>query len=422
MTVCAPPHPVRASAIAAAILAGGWVCAAVADPPLRRVLLDRRLSGRVVEMVALDGRTITYVDAGGLVRTEPLAEFVALLPARTDGAEPPSPPRPAPALWLTDGQRFAGALRRGEAAGETVRWEHPVFGPIDVPLEIVSRVRLLPPGELAAEPRGPVPVGQDVVTLRNGDRLAGFLESLGDLARIDVDGTRREAPADLITEITLANPPAAAAGMTAWLSDGSIVSVASVRTSRTGELRLRPRVTAAEAPPSEAEPAPSGSSGLTGDDLVAVAFEAADFVALAAIPLRAQRPVGDRPWSEPITPSDRDGSLLWAPDLTIPGPMSAEWTLPQGAAHLGAEAHLPASMWAWGDCELVISLVAEGSGAVELARHRLNAEHPVATISVPLEGPRDRVLRVTLEPGLYGPIQDRVILRRPIVLLSRSPG
>lgn len=404
------------------MIAGAMACAALADPPLRRVLVDRRLSGRLVEVVALDGRTITYVDAGGLVRTEPNTEFVALLPGRSEGVEPPAPARPAPALWLTDGQRFAGALRRGEAAGETVRWEHPVFGPIDVPLEIVSRVRLLPPGDLAAEPQGPAPEGRDVVTLRNGDRLAGFLESLGDLARIDVDGTRHEASADLISEVTLANPPVAPSGMTAWLRDGSIVAVTSVRTSRTGELRLRPRISATDAAPSEAEPAPSGSSGLTGHDLVAVAFDAADLVALAAIPVRSQRPVGDRPWSEPITPSDRDDSLLWAPDLTIPGPMTAEWSLPQWAAFLGAEAHLPASMWAWGDCELVVSLVAEGSPPAELARYRLNAEHPVATISVPLAGSRQRLLRITLEPGLYGPIQDRVILRRPIVLLSRGPG
>ena len=46
-----------------------------------RLLLDRQLQERSVMLVGLDGRTIMYTDAAGLVRNESVGEYLAIIPA-----------------------------------------------------------------------------------------------------------------------------------------------------------------------------------------------------------------------------------------------------------------------------------------------------------------------------------------------------
>jgi hypothetical protein len=383
-------------------------------PPAVRVLLDRQFKERTVEIVGLDTRAITYVDAGGLIRTEPLTEFIALLPA--DGTPDPQPPRQG--LWLTDGQRLPGDLRPGSAEGDMVRWMHPTFGPIDVRLDAVARARLLRPGEPSANPTTPAPTDRDTVTLVNGDRLSGFVESIGDAVTVDVDGVTRQTPRDRVAEIVLATPPIRSSGFVLWLTDGSIVAVGSMRTDRTGALELRPRLVEAPGDGSEASRVmthPSASE-LTIADVTAALFQAGTIIPLAAIEPVEQRAVGGRDWTPPIEAAATDAAVLWAPNLILPGPMIVEWELPPGVTRLSCTAELPADMWAWGDCELVVSV---GAGTpAEVVRERLFADRPRVAMNVALPGSGSRRLRLTLDPGRFGPIQDRVVIHRPILMLT----
>jgi hypothetical protein len=86
-------------------------------------------------------------------------------------------------------------------------------------------------------------------------------------------------------------------------------------------------------------------------------------------------------------------------------------------------AELPREFWTWGDCELVVSISPAGQTAgAELARQHLSAAQPVATINAALgEAAGERRLRFRLEPGEFGPVQDRIILRRPLLLVD-GPG
>ncbi len=64
----------------------------------------------------------------------------------------------------------------------------------------------------------------------------------------------------------------------------------------------------------------------------------------------------------------------------------------------------------WGDCELVIR-----GGDSELWRVRRNAERPTASIGVTVRGSS---MTVELTEGANGPIQDRVVLRRAMLLVE----
>jgi hypothetical protein len=72
----------------------------------------------------------------------------------------------------------------------------------------------------------------------------------------------------------------------------------------------------------------------------------------------------------------------------------------------------------WGDCELIVESVA-GSKITPLAKARLSGSDPSFEINVPLDGAAK--LRMTIDPGPSGPIQDRVVLRRPLVLVNAKP-
>lgn len=418
-----------------------------------RILIDRALQERPIQLVGLDDRVIRYQDAGGLLRAEPISEFLALFPpvqdkprqqppgARgsadqdeqdgDDQAEPPPPPQPEPQsamLELADGQRFAGALAAGGGENETVRWLHPVLGVLEFKLDQVARIRL---GQAPPAPAAPAPPAQganDVVLLRNGDRLEGFIESLGGALRFSPggNGAATDIPLDRIHEITLANPAEAppAGAIMAWFRDGSIIACRAMKSGRMGELTLVRSLQESEAAPERrTEAAPESPMPLALDDLMAASFDASALTPLASLPPARQEPAGGRRWTRPARVVDPQLAMLGAADIEMPGPMVIEWDLPAGASRLLTTAELPREFWTWGDCELVVSISpADQTAESELARQHLSAAQPIATINAALgAAPGVRRLRFRLEPGEFGPVQDRIILRRPLLLVG-GPG
>ena len=383
-----------------------------------RRLLDRRLQERLVHLMGLEEQRLTYTDAAGLLRTESMHEHAALLPGGPAAAPIGPGVLDGPdhgVLELTDGQRLVGALRPAapDSDAEVVAWEHEVLGVVRVSLDRVRRVRLAP-APAAAEG-----AADDELVMANGDRLSGFLVRISPsdgVVGLETDGTERAVPLDRLAEIRLANPAETPAGTLVWLADGSVVAVDSFRTSRTGEITLALALQADSAgAPSESRPA-----ALALEDIRAIAFDAGILTPLARCAPSRQSPSEGRRWTEPAMTGDSGAALLYAADIVLPGPMSVEWTIPAGATRLAAEAELPPDMWVWGDCEVVVSLAGGSGRAAELFRARLSGDEPVARINVPLAGGGPaRRLEIRTEPGRFGPIQDRVILRRPLLLLDR---
>ncbi len=378
------------------------------------VLLDstgRRVHARaesVLGIIALEGP----IDAGdGVGAATPSAERRALNAtrlARRLAAEETG------VLELADGQRLPGTIAPTGATEEALVWMHPILGAVDAPLERVVRA-VFPQARRSALPLPRRAVAGDALVLVNGDRLEGFILRIGMTARIELeDGTEQEIPSERVAAALVDNPPSPLEGLVVWLDDGTILSVEDVQT--------RP---ADDGAPPLVLVAPPGSEPATYDRaaLRALAFDASRLVPLSALEPEATAAI-DLPFAEPIRrekhPDDYSlgtASLLNAMDVVLPAPMRVVYELPADSTRLATTVHLAETGGGWGACELVVS-----AGGEELDRVRLHAEAPVAALNVelaPADAAPPRRLELTLEPGRYGPIRDRVVLRRPLLRIGR---
>jgi hypothetical protein len=400
----------------AVVLAGARF--APADEGVARVLLDQSLQSQPIRLVAITTRSLTYIDARGQVRTEGLDRYIALLPAPEDprAAEAPSADGPLPpttTVDLADGQRFAGHPMGRPGDGAILEWSNPDFvdhGIMPIPLELVRRITL---GPTARAPKEMQAGARDVLVLVNGDTLDGFVESIGDPTRIGHDGAAVDIPLERIAEIRLGGPAVPPSGLMIWLASGSVARVSSLSTDGSSELKviLAPM-----------DSTGSGTESLRADlplaRLHAAAFDMARLAPLAAIAPSRQEGSPERVFSEPLRIGPALGAVLGAPDIEFPGPMTVSWTLPAGAERLGGVAELPEACRTWGDCILVMTIGTREPR--EVFRARLSAESPRAEFNIALPAPSGSgsVLTATVEAGLYGPIQDRVVLERAVLLLS----
>jgi hypothetical protein len=386
-----------------------------ADEGVPRLLLDLSLRSQPVRLLSIDMQHLTYLDSRGQMRTEGLDRYVALLPAPggPPGAGVPGAEEtrtPTTTVDLADGQRFAGHPT-GRADEEFLEWKNPDFGELGImpiPLEAVRRITLGPSARTPADDAG----ARDLLVLVNGDTLDGFVESIGDPTRIERDSAPVDVPLERIAEIRLGGPSVSPSGVMVWLASGSVARVASLSTRSPAQLTI------ILSPLGDAGGTESLSAETPPDRLLAAGFDMSRLVPLGSIPPARQSGSPDRVFTQPVRVGGAPGAVLGAPDIELPGPMSVSWTLPAGASRLGGVAELPEDSRAWGDCFLVMT-VGSGDRAHEVFRTELSGAAPRAEFNVelPAAGPAP-ALTVTVDAGPYGPIQDRVVLKRAVLLLT----
>jgi len=380
-------------------------------PFIARTLLDHSLTSHAVLVHRIDGAMITYTDSRGLLRREPTSEFLALLPG--DGPTGWQRRGSTDTLTLVDGQRFPGSILPSPDADEPpVLWDAR-FAHLAFPLERVStltRAGVTPP------PR--VTTGDDAVGLSNGDTITGFILGLGDVVVVETPGGATvEVSSERFAWARLANPPLAPEGAMLWLSDGTVACVETLPQSTPESLEAR------LLPPGQSQASLSeGDSPRISVPLASVrafAFEPARLVGLGTLPL--VETLSERPWPPAVELSDAMDEPLGAPDITLPAPMSAAWSIPPGATRLAFDATLPERSRLWGDAELVITLQQDGTRRA-LARARLHAGEPTASFNVQLASPadprRERRLIIELVAGPTGPAHDTAVLHRPLLRID----
>lgn len=338
-----------------------------------------------------------------------------------------------------------------------------------------------PPAKV--EKPDPLPAAKaDRVMLINGDHLSGFIEQIGPTVTIDAEGRKVDTPIAQVSEIRLLNEARLPKGTRLWLSGGTVIDAArltaegpksavaradtvrvelssdtwrSVRAAKPDGARTKtteadggqpvPRGVTVSAPPAEAPAAILGVARF-----LAIVPHVESLVSLASRPVTRQEATEGRSWFEPVRHSwfgspltEAEGATaqgvrsegssptavrppMGAADIELPGPMLVEWSIPPAATRIAGWAELPRDCWTWGHCTVVLSLE-PGAGAsaarVELLRETLSSEHPTAEFSVAIEpaaATAVRTIRVEVLSGERGPIQDRVLLRR--VLLMCKPG
>jgi len=408
-------------------------------PTTRAVLIDRALKTIPGSIVSLNARAggageVDFIDDAGKRSTISLATLLAIAPPSfIPGPEslPDEPGDPdAGVLELADGQRFVGTLMDppGPAGAGTTKerpalLRHNRLGVISTPLDAVARY--LAPG---VTPPASLSTSSDTVIISTGDRLEGLVDVLGPTVTIS-PSPQRSGPAGGQAEprpepvsapglvfAKLSNPPVAPEGLRVWLADGTVVASSA--------LSLQSSAVSITTGPADA---PSTTQLLAGE-FRGLVPDAARLLPLAALAPASVRVDPSRPFGDPPRIDDEHSRVapLSAPDVLLPGPMSVEWALPAGVSGVLGTARLDTGCSVWGDCRVVVELVSESGGlaapnarVAQLAAGRLAGTEPSLSIRATFDpvaaGAR---LRVTVSPGNRGPIQDRVLLSRMLLVTS----
>ena len=357
------------------------------------LLIRRDMRVQTVEVAQIGQRLVFREDGGGWASVA-IDRCVALL--RTDTL---ITPRHQGWLTLTDGQSFPGqALSGARVAEDAFVWNQSSWlGRMEVPLDHVASV-VFDPGTTV-----PTAGEQDVLLLVNGDRVEGFITALGDPVSLELrdDGngsTSIELPLDRVRAVRMVSPPRKPSGQRLWLVDGTIVDVERVVLGDDGYYRFE-GISFTEQ--DSVRVAPAGVAAVLFDPSALVPFASLQPRRVEGPPMRYVVP----------RPEVRDGrAALGLFEVEFRGPLAAHYVLPSGATYFGAEARLPEPARPWGDC--VLSIRDNGQ---EIFTARLNAETPTAVIGVRLTG---SMLTVEVAEGSGGPIQDRVVLVRAMILVE----
>ena len=439
-----------AAAIAnnAAALAQNETQPSAHDAPLALVI-DDQLNTHLARWLGIDERGLVITPAFPDQTHDdlPQSPLVAIMLPTNETTDAPDPklgvgahtPNPTPAgeratryeslirnpptglATLTDGQQIAGAPDTVPSADAqptgALPWSLAAAG--DAPLAI--QLERLRSAAFHATPHtlgrlDAAPDDRDLLILANNDQATGFIASLAGPAVIETDAGELSLPLDLIAGVSLANPHNDRTGTTIYLDDRSILTVENAEIDNANKSL---RLTAPDINASATRTAEPQDLAIPSAAVLAAAQPG--IVPLASLtpqrqqtPQSAVVPLSIQTSRHPDDLAPTGATPLGLADLTLPGPMSVTYNLPQNTTRFATTAHLDPAAARWAHCTLTISLDRQPHSTITFS-----SEHPPTTpINIPTNNASS--LTITLDEGQRGPIGDRVTLRRPILRVNRN--
>jgi hypothetical protein len=350
---------------------------------------------KALQLLSINDTNVDVVDPDKGHQALPIGDCLALV-----RPEPLTNVLSNPHIQLKDGQVFVGRPTP-TTTPDVVLIQHPWLGALRIPLTHIESIQLNPPtNETPTRP-----VGFDQITLANGDALAGFISSISDPISIEVEQNGAtellQIPWGRISTIHLFGDPEPNVFPRVWLQDGTIVSLDGIVVDDDWLLGSNnhqfyiPDIPVST--PNQIAPSIS--------DIHSIVFEDQSIHPLSM----ATNPTVTTPGVR-ITdpgPSRLDASaILGLSPLSVSGPTSITWAIPEGVNTFRTTVRLPISMWAWGNLD--IQLFVNGK---ELRNVHIDKDSPDAYFFTPVE-PGE--LTIKLHEGLNGPIQDTVVLEYPM--------
>lgn len=369
------------------------VSASSAAAQQRFLLIDRDLRADTVDLVAIDNGNVESLRSG-LIDRRPMGDLLVIMRLE-DGDASSRFDAGDRLVELADGQRWVGAPAQSPRP-DHLAWKIDRLGVLAVPLDEVLRVRL--------EAGAPLPAfnekaAADRLALANGDALSGLLVSIGDDIEFEATGSSAamRLPLTQVASMALANWPRRPSGMMLWLADGSVLRVDECRWS------------------------PGALSFTTTEGSIKCRVESAmlrgiSFAAERVMPLANLRPQvrQQSKWLSVVdTPTVVDAPrAIGLSDVQMRGPIEARYALPQGATRFAATAIVPRFVADWADFNLTVLVddqVVLEAGMDGTGRSRREIDVPLHDAST---------LTIRLEEGARGPIQDVILLQRPMLLFD----
>ena len=362
-------------------------------------LIGPDLKAHPIEITTLDNHTLNYFDEERTLRSADIDRYVQL---REIGDSETMDLSGMPGVWLTNGQRFSGSWVGPTDDGAGLQWRHNRIGTISIMLEDIAHVSWVPGDatDLRAAPNS------DVITLINGDTLSGFVSALAGQG-VTLVSESGDAPVTIpygrIASMSLSNPKTQVIEPNHRLTLADGTRVQADRLEISGGL-----VSCRVFPPGELP----NDIQMPIDELARIDFWAGGLrlIDLTELPIRARHKTYVFGLPAPLRLSGRSVRMH------APGEVAIE--LPDGSQRFAAVAELdtqdaPATMADWSDFEVIVS-----SEDHEPQRFRISGQQPMIRINTPATEP---ALNIRLDPGVNGPILDRLLLRDAVILV-RTPG
>ena len=386
-------HRVRLRALACLVILAAFLTGSAHADTGDFLLVRRSMQVQPIRLTAISDQYVEHLPQDKSWEKIPLKECVALL-----NPQAAIKPRTAGMLLLADGQRLPGEAWVGsEAAPETLAWSHPWLGRVDVPLKLIDSMVLTPTAS------APAPGELDVVLLANGDRQEGLVMAIGSSITLEVERAGKkqniDIPIELVSAITMIAGKQPPTGKRIWFDEGSVIDVQSIAVGDDGYVRLSGSALVAGTQPTRV--------GLS--QIAAILLDPQGMIPLATLaPSRIEGPATR--YMLPKPQETNPNAPLNLSSLQYQGPLVVRYALPVGVQRFVAEAELPRGSMEWGDYELIIR-----SNDAEVFRGHLNAANPAASINVALAG---RELTIEIAEAGNGPIQDQLLLHRPMLLMA----
>lgn len=397
------------SSAVAQSLRGAWIVC-TRDLELRVTLIDELQERELVLRNEYGIRsTIPISDVLFIVRNNQLQAVEA---EEIVGA--PEPQRsPVRLITLSDGQVVRGSIIEPDVPDElaiSLIVGRKVLGDAHIPLERVIRIDDQGIGStldlLEAE------LHDDLVVTRNGDRIAGFIESLGPLTRITLkNGTELEIDTHRIASIMIANDSTPEPGLYLRLSDHESLRVSMVRYVDQQAIKIEIDGTSLGL-----EDTGNSISMLDSGSLEAVDVHNRSALVLSLSDLTPVHiePTGDRDWTPSPIILDADASHPVLRGIDLQSPVRVTYKLPEGASRFACKIETPIEEWT--DCVVRVMSKSNNSPRV-LFEQRMNRDQPIAQLNIAIPASADELV-IEVDPGVHGPIQDRVLLRSPRLLVQ----
>ncbi|GEM_PF-4566045 len=359
----------------------------------RFLLIDRDLRADTVDLVGIEDGWVECLRSG-LIDRRPMSDLLVLT-AFDDDEESSRFVASDCVVELADGQRWVGAPAPASLP-EHLDWKIDRVGVLSAPLEQVLLARLRPDAPMPGiDPQ----TAEDRLLLANGDALSGLLVAIGDDVEFEVSGSTEAThlPLAQVASLALVNPPARPSGMVVWLADGSVLSIKECRWS------------------------PASFQFTTSVDSLKCNVETEmlrgiNFAAERVTPLAHFEPQvsHESKWISVVeSPQMLDaGRPVGLSDVQMRGPIEARYALPEGATRFVATAVVPrfAADWA----ELNLSVIVDGQTVFEAGMDGTGRSR--REIDVPLHDAS--TLTIQIDEGARGPIQDVIVLQRPMLLFE----
>lgn len=389
-------------------LRGAWVVC-TRNLELRETLLDHADERELVLRSEYGIRSrISMNDVLFMVRREsqsdPVDEFVgAPLPELS----------PVRLISLTDGQIVRGTVLEPELPelfSFTMIAGRNIHGQARIPIERILRVA--DEQSLTRSYESLAPLRDDTLRTRTGDEIIGFIESIGPMTLVSLsDGSELSIETARVSEIHFANQADILPGLYLTFNDRETFRVSVFEYDNQQPVSIDVDTTSLGL-----EDTGNSTWIFETDSLQSLRVIDPGVRVLAMSDIEPERieAMGDREWAPAPVLLDRSISHPTLASIDLRSPMRAHYPVPKGASRFACSIEAPIEEWT--DC--VVRVIARTDrGDTTLLEQRLNGSRSSADLNARLPSGTTKLI-FEVDPGEHGPIQDRVLLHQPRLLIE----